>query len=124
MVELFHAEHEHTYGYRRPNESITVVNLRLKAIAPTQSLIFKELAESFHAFAAQKKSSDEVRAAYFGSALGEQPTRILSREALARRTTHGPIVLEEFDTTVVVPPGWAASLDGLGNIILDAVSNA
>jgi N-methylhydantoinase A len=124
MAELFHAEHEHTYGYRRPDEPITVVNLRLKAIAPTQSLSFKELAESFHASAAQKKSSDEVRAAYFGSTLGEQPTRILSREALARRTIHGPIVLEEFDTTVVVPPGWAASLDGLGNIILDAVSNA
>jgi N-methylhydantoinase A len=124
MAELFHAEHEHTYGYRRPNEPITVVNLRLKAIAPTQSLSFKELAESFHASAAQKKSSDEVRAAYFGSTLGEQPTRILSREALAQRTIHGPIVLEEFDTTVVVPPGWATSLDGLGNIILDAVSNA
>jgi N-methylhydantoinase A len=123
MAELFHAEHEHTYGYRRQNESITVVNLRLKAVAPSQSLSFKELAEAFRASAAQKKSTDEVRVAYFGSTIGEQPTRILSRQDLARRTIDGPLVVEEFDTTVVVPPGWAASLDELGNIALDA-SNA
>jgi N-methylhydantoinase A len=93
----------------------------MKAIAPTRGLSFKELAESFHASAAQKKPTDEVRAAYFGSTLSEQQTRIFSRDALVQRTIRGPIVLEEFDTTVVVPPGWAASLDGLGNIVLDAV---
>jgi N-methylhydantoinase A/oxoprolinase/acetone carboxylase beta subunit len=29
-------------------------------------------------------------------------------------------VLEEFDTTVVVPPGWNASIDKYGNIVLDS----
>jgi N-methylhydantoinase A len=120
MAELFHAEHQHTYGYRRQNEPITVVNLRLKAFAPTQSLSFKELAESSGASAAQRKPTDEVRPAYFGSTYGEQPTRLLSREVLARGKIHGPLILEEFDTTIVVPPGWVASLDELGNIVLDA----
>jgi N-methylhydantoinase A len=119
MAELFHKEHEHTYGYRRQNESITLVNLRLKAFAPSQSFRFRELAETFRASAEQNKRSNEVRVAYFGSTIGERPTRILSREALARRTTGGPLIVEEFDTTVVVPPGWAASLDDLGNIVLD-----
>jgi N-methylhydantoinase A len=122
MAELFHAEHEHTYGYRRQNESITVVNLRLKAFAPTRSLSFRELAETFRASAAQKKPTHEVRVAYFGSTFGERPTRILSRAALARRTMPGPLILEEFDTTVVVPPNWVASLDELGNIVLDDIS--
>jgi hypothetical protein len=31
--------------------------------------------------------------------------------------------LEEFDTTVVIPPRWVASLDELENIVLDAVIN-
>ena len=121
MAELFHADHQRNYGYRRENESIAVVNLRLKAFAPTQSLGFKELAASFHVSAARENAKEEVRLAYFGSTLGEQPTRILSRAALTRGAIRGPLILEEFDTTVVVPPGWTASIDELGNIVLDAI---
>jgi N-methylhydantoinase A len=30
----------------------------------------------------------------------------------------GPLIVEEFDTTVVVPPGWQAEVEGYGNIVL------
>ena len=120
MTERFHQEHERTYGYRRHDEPITFVNLRLKVYAPTKSITFAEIAESFRKSVSRSNQSDETRAVYFGPTCGERQTRILSRAALINRTLEGPLVLEEFDTTVVVPPGWTASLDQLGNILLAA----
>ena len=31
----------------------------------------------------------------------------------------GPLIVEEYDTTIVVPPGALASLDSFGNIVLN-----
>jgi N-methylhydantoinase A len=30
----------------------------------------------------------------------------------------GPCIVEEYDTTCLVPPGWTATLDRHGNIVL------
>ena len=55
------------------------------------------------------------RRAYFGSAHGWLDTPILPRSALARAQA-GPLILEEYDATCVVPPGATARLDDGGNI--------
>ena len=31
----------------------------------------------------------------------------------------GPAIVEQFDATTVVPPGWQASVDRYGNLILE-----
>jgi N-methylhydantoinase A len=118
MTKLFHEEHERVYGYRRCDEPITIVSLRLKALASTKNITFAELAEGFRKSIGECGNTDEARPAYFGPAFGERQTRILSRAALQGGSFEGPLVLEEFDTTIVVPPGWAASLDHIGNVIL------
>jgi N-methylhydantoinase A len=56
-----------------------------------------------------------ARRAYFGS-WAETP--ILKRSELARPRT-GPLIIEEYDATCVVPPGARAELDGAGNIVID-----
>ena len=43
----------------------------------------------------------------------------VSRAELDKGARAGPLIVEEFDTTVVVPPGWRASLDALANIQLE-----
>lgn len=120
MTALFHEEHERTYGYRRRDEPITVVNLRLKAFAPSSTFNFAELAAHFEQSIRPSDSMSETRMAYFGPIFGEQKTRILSRTGLRSGSVEGPVVLEEFDTTIIVPPKWTASLDNLGNVILAA----
>ena len=34
-------------------------------------------------------------------------------------TFAGPLIVEAYDTTVVVPPGWRGSADSLGNLLLE-----
>ena len=31
----------------------------------------------------------------------------------------GPLIIEEYDATCVVPPGWRAELDAGGNIVME-----
>jgi N-methylhydantoinase A/oxoprolinase/acetone carboxylase beta subunit len=45
---------------------------------------------------------------------------VLHRAALRPGdVVEGPAVIEQMDTTTIVPPGWRARADGLGNLILD-----
>lgn len=118
LTEAFHAEHARTYGYRREYDPISIVSIRLKATAPARSVGFKELGESFSRSAEDATNSDRTRRAYFGPQAGEREARVLRRVDLVGTTLAGPLIVEEFDTTVVVPPGWQAEVDGYGNIVL------
>jgi len=118
LAESFHSEHERTYGYRRENDPIAIVSLRLKATAPARSVGFRELGESFARTVDGAEGPEITRRAYFGPQSGERESRILRRSDLVGRTLAGPLIVEEFDTTVVVPPGWQTEVDGYGNIVL------
>ncbi len=117
LAESFHAAHEQTYGYRREDDTIATVSVRLKATVRTQSLSFSELGVSFSQ-SAEKTAQPDSRRAYFGPQQGELDTRILSRGDLVEHAVAGPLIVEEFDTTIVVPPQWQASVDAYGNIVL------
>jgi N-methylhydantoinase A len=117
LAESFHAAHERTYGYRREDDTIAIVSVRLKATVQTQSLSFSELGGYFGQ-SAKKVTQTDSRRAYFGPQQGELETRILSRGDLLEQAVVGPLIVEEFDTTVVVPPQWQASVDAYGNIVL------
>jgi N-methylhydantoinase A len=120
LTDSFHAEHERTYGYRRDHEPVAVVNLRMKALAPANSISFAELAQAFLRSAGANEPAPEMRVAYYGPKVGECLTKIVPRESLLRGPLAGPLVIEEYDTTVVVPPQWTASLDKYGNITLES----
>ena len=62
----------------------------------------------------------KARSAYFGAAHGLVETPVVGRADLASTGRQGPLIIEEYDTTVVVPPGWIARLDLRGNIHLHA----
>ena len=47
-------------------------------------------------------------------------TRIFRRDQLpAGAQVAGPLVIEEDTATTVVPPGWGARVDELGNVIIE-----
>ena len=50
---------------------------------------------------------------------GTVATPVFDREVLARdQRIEGPAIVEEWTTTTVVPPGWTAHVDRLGNLVL------
>jgi N-methylhydantoinase A len=59
------------------------------------------------------------RAVHFGPAHGEHDTPVLSRSALNGKLRAGPLIVEEYEGTTVVPPNCAARLDDAGNIVIE-----
>jgi N-methylhydantoinase A len=52
----------------------------------------------------------EPRSVYFGPQFGALPTRVCARGDLCPDWTAGPLLVEEFDSTTVVPPDGRARL--------------
>src|SRR6185503_15709491 len=104
LEEDFGREHEKTYGHRagadEPVElvSIQVVGQGLRASRP-------------------EPAPPPPRRAYFGAPTGWLETPILRRSDLSAPRA-GPLIVEEYDATCVVPPGARAELDTGGNILI------
>ena len=58
------------------------------------------------------------REAYFGPGTGWLETPVLARADL-KDGVRGPCIVEEYDSTCLIPPGAEAKLDANGNILID-----
>jgi N-methylhydantoinase A len=114
LAEAFGREHERTYGHRVVNRT-EIVNLRIVCRAPRPSNGAVARPSEGSAW-----RSPGRRMAYFGPRVGLRETTILRRAHLRATPTPGPLVVEEYDATVVVPPDWTATLDQSGNLLLEA----
>ena len=59
------------------------------------------------------------RPVHFSRGKAPLDTPVIERSALGEGEGQGPMIVESYDSTVVVPPGWSARADRLGNIRLD-----
>ncbi|HEU5282592.1 MAG TPA: hydantoinase/oxoprolinase family protein [Burkholderiales bacterium] len=114
LEEAFGREHEKTYGHRagrdEPVELVTiqVVGQGIRPGAGVPERVRPSRAEA---------PPPPPRQAYFGPEQGWVQTPVIRRSELAR-AREGPVVVEEYDATCVVPPGWRAELDAGGNIVI------
>ncbi len=117
LARLFTEAHHQTFGYSR-DDPIEVVSLRLRATAKATRLQFADLAQHSATYG-DATPTVLVRQAYFGPAHGLQATPIRRRDEISS-AERGPLIVEEPDTTVVVPPGWTIERDAVGNLVLQA----
>ena len=111
LTTAFHDRHRQTYGHANPEEVVQLVNLRLTAIGRLPGLT---LAQPPVAAPARRRKR-EVWFPQDGSA----PCPIQWRDGLAAgETLTGPVIIEAMDSTIVVPPGWIATVDVKGYIRL------
>ena len=101
------------YGYSSPNEPVEIVTWKLSAVggAPRVSL----------AKAATRRGSARKldRRAYFPERGGFVDTPVYDRYLLAAGATiEGPAIVEERESTTVLPPGATAAVDDWANLIV------
>ncbi|MFQ5897917.1 MAG: hydantoinase/oxoprolinase family protein [Candidatus Methylomirabilia bacterium] len=117
LAERFSAEHERTYGYRSEREPVELLNLRViaRGVPATPRAPHRLRLEATGAHRPDHAGSRQV---FFGSAHGWIETPIRHRQELVGEDTPGPLIIEEYDSTTVVPPGCRVSLDDWGNLII------
>lgn len=111
LITAFGDEHERTYGHQAEAEAVECVTLRLIARV-TEDRPDRQIASSR---VADKEPTP--RQVYFGAGHGQLETPVIDRPALSTPVA-GPVIVEEYDSTCIVPPGWQAELDSKGNIVL------
>jgi len=120
-ITRFHEVHRQRFSYASEGEPVEIVNMRLKAIGQTAKPRFSYVPPGGVDPRAAHVGYKQVYFAGGGSPRSARPlpAALYQRERLAAgNIVVGPAVLFQFDTTTVVPPGWAATVDGWGNLIL------
>jgi N-methylhydantoinase A/oxoprolinase/acetone carboxylase beta subunit len=109
----FHKEHARLYGFSNPARPIEVVTIRVRARATTRKPAFPELE-----FAGETPAV--TRRIHAAGRWRQVP--VISRLALT--ASAGPLLVTEYGCTTLVPPGWHAELDPMGNLILTPLQHA
>lgn len=114
----FHRLHEDEYGHAFPASAIELVNIRVVASGEMPKIPqFKAPQEG----SADEALTDEADV-YFPSGSGgfdQQRTAFYDRTLLPAATKiAGPAVLQELDSTVVVPPGSSAEVLASGEVLI------
>lgn len=115
MKRTYGDMHEATYGYRSDSEPMQFVSLKIAGRGiPKESRVPKRVSR-----AREHDGVKGSRKAYYGKELGWVETTLVSRKGLDGKTLAGPVIVEEYDTTTVVPPGWSVRLDHWNNVIVE-----
>jgi N-methylhydantoinase A len=114
LARRFDAEHERRYGHCFAGlYAHEVVNLRLiGSLTPNGARRISPLDSSTSCI-------DSERMAYFGPVWGMLRTPVMARGGLGETPCRGPLIIEEYEGTVVVPPDATAAGDAHGDILID-----
>lgn len=117
LLVQFHRAHERAYGFSADSEPTEFVNLRLTAmgkIAKPELHALKNLDPDVN------PAHKDTRKVYFHESGGYVDCMIYDRYKLGvGARVQGPAVVEEFDSTTVIHPEYAASVDKWGNMFIE-----
>lgn len=118
----FHEEHQRTYSHMSRSEPVGIVSIRVVASVRTA-----EPPKCGGRGVAQDGAGDragpaESRNVYFGASSGLLTVPVLRRVDLGSGGRAGPLLIEEYDSTCLVPPGASARVDAWNNIVIDLES--
>ncbi len=120
LAEGFEEAHRQRYGFIADGEAVQIVTLRVEAAG----LVKKATLKSYPSEGLDASSAIiGKRGVWFPEAGDFVPTPIYDREALkSGNRFSGPAIVEQMDTTTVVPPGMTARVDSYLNLILEVVA--
>jgi N-methylhydantoinase A len=117
MTDAFHRRHAEAYGFANEREPTQFVNLRLIGIGRVERPRLRVLEAGTGSPARALKAK---RPAHFQEAGGMVDCAIYDRDALlAGDRFEGPAIVEQMDTTTVVPPGAQVTVDRHGSLLIE-----
>jgi N-methylhydantoinase A len=114
--ERFHRLHESMYGLRFANEAVEIVNLRVSVVGKMKTLHLQKAA------AENRRAKDNIkgrRDAFFFGINDFVNSPVYDGERLGvGAVIEGPAIIEQENSTIVVPPASIAKFDPHYNIII------
>jgi N-methylhydantoinase A len=112
LEEAYGREHEKTYGHRAgADEPVELVSIQVVGHGLREGPNVPQRVRPSRG----EPNAPPPRKAYFGSWI---ETPVMRRSDLSDGKK-GPLIVEEYDATCVVPPGAKAELDSGGNIVIE-----
>ncbi len=108
----FHREHERVYGYAVPLKPIEIIAARVRATFETPEVGISPSRRP----SAKKRSAPVSRRIYSSGRWRDTP--VYARAQLT--PAGGPVLVVDYGSTTLVPPGWRVSRDRHGSLILCA----
>jgi N-methylhydantoinase A len=119
LREAFVARHRQLYGHGQPTAPIEIVTLRARAIGGVKRPAPMEWPQMPDASPAASRET------YFPEQEQYLTTPVYQRDTLGRGAqVGGPAIVEEWTTTILVPPGWRGVIDRLGDVVLQRRSRS
>lgn len=106
-IDRFEAEFERTYGHRGEQKRFELVTVRLVGTVRRGG----GLRDAAFAETGAGTTSHDEREVYFGRDAGAYRVPVVRRGQLGSSERRGPLIVQEYDTTIVVPPGWSVRHD-------------
>ncbi|AEF96043.1 hydantoinase/oxoprolinase family protein [Methanotorris igneus] len=113
VINNFHKKHEAIYKFSSLDENVEFVNARVTIVGllTKPEIKYNEIKE----YVPKPKCYRKV---YFSN--GWEETPIYNRDKLRPGATfEGPAIVEEYDSTIVIPPNYHAIVDGYGSIRIE-----
>ncbi|MFS2049145.1 hydantoinase/oxoprolinase family protein [Variovorax sp. Varisp41] len=115
LARDFHGLYQQTFGYSS-DEPLELVNLRVSAHGRSD---FRLDFAKCRVDATALQGTQGERLVSFAPGEAPASTPVVPRASLGAEPVQGPLIVESYDTTIVVPPHCSARADAIGNIVID-----
>lgn len=117
LIDNFNREHERSYGYCDSNKKLQLVNFRVGAIGTIDKPTLNKNTISDNI---EQPKPIDVRKVRFEGSESYIDTNIYNRlDIPCGCTIYGPAIIEQMDSTSVIPPNWSAYNDPYCNLIVN-----
>ena len=116
LANWFHEAHAKAYGHATHSAEVEIVSLRATATGVIPHPQTKEIATATES---AKSAIRQHRPVYFAKIGGIVECPVYDRYRLFHgHVLDGPAIIDEFDSTTVIEPGFQVTVDRLGNLIV------
>jgi N-methylhydantoinase A len=116
LTRSFHERHANIYGFANEQEATQIVNLRVVGIGAVDRPVLRQLDKATDSPMRAIKGN---RAVYFAETNGMIDVTLYDRDQLRSGDAFsGPAIIEQMDTTIVVPPDTRVEVEETGNLII------